>query len=159
MKPPYTVFVAAPRILSDADAKPRGAVPWTLEELCDAAEIPCRVTGAARTRVLIYVGGTHFWASGGRLYVAVAKGWRATRVGALRVLEVLAHGFHDYAARECICGQNLFSVPQLRGRPSVYGRPMTAAERMRRSRQKKQQRFDRAVENGVEYDLYKNYRR
>jgi hypothetical protein len=30
---------------------------------------------------------------------------------ALRVLEILAYTFHEYSSRECLNGQNLFTVP------------------------------------------------
>lgn len=133
MKPSFTVFIPAPRVLSQRDTRPE-AVLYTLEALCAFARVPLRVTGGPQTDIFVHDGTEHARAAEG-LYVGGKR--PRTRLGALRVLEVLAYGFHDYAARECVCYQGLFSVPRPRGRPSLSGRSMTDAERMRRMREKK----------------------
>jgi hypothetical protein len=87
------------------------------------------VSGGERRVIYCVVGDDHF--SVGRDYfVGVGSGWRATPTAALRVLEVLAHSFHDYAARECVCGKGLFSVPKRQGRPLKGVRAQTPSERV-----------------------------
>jgi hypothetical protein len=125
-------LVAAPRVLHAGDAHPKALLRTDVRRLCELAEIPMQVTGGPVVRVVVYVGREHLRSSK-VLYVGV-EDWKPDRVHALRALEVLAHGFHNYAARECVCGRGLFSVPKLLGRPPVGGRAMTATERMRKMR-------------------------
>lgn len=125
-------IIAAPSVLHSSALRPRALLRTTVEKLCEIAEIPYRVTGGSVVRVVLYEGHEHMRSSK-CLYVAV-QNWEPDREHALRALEVLAHGHHDYAARECVCGRGLFSTPVRRGRPPVGGRAMTPAERMRRMR-------------------------
>lgn len=105
----------------------------TIPQLCALAGIRQRVTSGAWNPIVLHAGAEHF--RGSRTsYVGVGAAKRSDRVQALRALEVLAHGFHDYAARECVCGQGLFAAPARRGRPPIGSRAMTAKERMRRMR-------------------------
>lgn len=100
-----------------------------LAELCGWAGIPCRVSSGS-TRPVTCVAGRDHYRVGEGLFVGVGLAWEPNRTTALRVLEVLAHSFHDYGARECVCGRGLFSVPKRRGRPPEGPRAKTARERM-----------------------------
>lgn len=131
---PCTPFIAAPRTLTENEARPTATATLTLRELCTIAGVPLRVTSPHTPRVYLHRGAEHlagpeeYWVGCG------VRAFRRRETDAVRVLEVLAHGFHDYAARECVCGRGLFAGPRRRGRPVLGGRPMTAAERMRRMR-------------------------
>lgn len=108
----------------------------TLAELCATAGIPMRVTGGP-VRQIVLVRGAQHYRRPGFYYVGAEKYWPLeTRRRALRVLEILARGFHDYAARECVCGHGLFVAGRPPGRPPIMGRAMSAKERMRRWRER-----------------------
>lgn len=128
---PYRPFIAAPRILPDDAAPPPSVARTTVTELCRIAGIPVRVTSSAVV-VHLHAGAEHYRHRDTAIVGVVFDG---TPESALRVLEVLAHGFHDYAARESVCGRGLFAPPVRRGRHPRQGRAMTPAERMRRHRQ------------------------
>jgi hypothetical protein len=126
---PFLPLIPAPHIRNAEDDLPRVLTRVELSELCTIAGVPCCVSGGEDRSIACVVGSEHF--SVGRDYfVGVGSEWRATPNAALRVLEVLAHGFHDYAARECVCGKGLFSVPKRQGRPPNGVRAQTARERM-----------------------------
>lgn len=129
MRPiPMNPWISPPRPRKKADL-PRVLARVGLAELCAAAGISCRVSGGEQRPIACVVGREHFY-SGRGYFVGVGGEWRATPMAALRLLEVLAYGFHDYAARECVCGRWLFSVPKRRGRPPNGARAQTARERM-----------------------------
>ncbi len=125
MKPiPLTVFIRAPFPLYADSPRPAEMARVTLEDLCTVARIAMRVTGGPREAIVLHAGKDHY-REPGYYYVGVGKPWRATRVQALRALEVLAYGFHDYAARECVCHRGLFVATASGGRfPSEGKRPM-----------------------------------
>jgi hypothetical protein len=129
------VLIPSPRILPERAAPPgRVLSTVTIGQLCQLAGIPMRVSGAADQKVACVDSTSHFIGPDGAYYVGVKAAPR-TRVGALRVLEVLAHGFHDYASRECVCGRGLFAAPtRPRGRPRLGAVAMSARERMAASR-------------------------
>jgi hypothetical protein len=113
-KPTMTVNIPAPRVLlKNTDFNVLAKT--TLGKLCTMAKIPLRVSRPDKT-VICIAGGEHF-VTNKRYYVGVGSRWRKTRTAALKVLEVLAHGFHDYTARECVCNRGLFAIPKRRGRP------------------------------------------
>jgi hypothetical protein len=87
------------------------------------------VSGGERRSIICIAGNDHF-AIGRDYFVGVGSEWKVGENVALRVLEVLAHGFHDYAARECICQKKLFAPPKRQGRPPKGVRAQTARERM-----------------------------
>jgi hypothetical protein len=123
---PFTPFIPAPRVQS---VKPSVLARTTLTELCAIAKLPMRVSGG-ETRSIACIAGTDHFAVGRDYFVGVGDEWNANPITALRVLEVLAHGFHDYAARECVCQKKLFSPPKRQGRPPKGFRAQTARERM-----------------------------
>jgi hypothetical protein len=126
---PYTPFVVGPRILHDSQKRPEALARFDIAELCVLAKIPMRVTGAEVT--IFIIAGTKHLRRRDRYYVG-GGAWKPTRVAALRVLEVLADGFHDYAARECLnpVRKLVFHAPGRMGRPPVGHRAQTARERM-----------------------------
>lgn len=134
MRPiPFDVVIAPPRNVRAA----RGLVApsrTTIPELCASAGIPLRVTSATWQPVILHAGTDHFRTENASC-VGVGRWKQADRTQALRALEVLAHGFHDYAARECICGRGFFVPPARLGRPPLGRSAMTAAERMRKMRE------------------------
>lgn len=101
-------FIRMPVHRAAGTALPPGG-RWTdLAGLCEQAGVRLRVT-APRTPTYVYQGEQSLRLPDA-LVVAVPEAdlssWRA----ALRALEVLAHGFHDHAARTCVCGRGYFGV-------------------------------------------------
>lgn len=131
---PYSLSISPPLPLAANDARPGEIARVTLNELCGQAGVPVRVaTDVPEVTIVLHKGTFHFRSPG---FAYIGIGDFSDREQALRVLEVLAHGFHDYAARECVCGRGLFCAPTKRGRPSLTGRAMSAKERMRKHRRR-----------------------
>lgn len=136
---PMTVFVSTPRpgLYAKYHAnKVLARLTWG--DLCRIAEINPKVTSSDIDREIIISGGgenIRFADMPGKLVVAMDT-WRGSRKDALKVLEVLAHGFHDYATRETICNQGLFVPRHPRGRPSRGSSRMSGKERTRRWRER-----------------------
>jgi hypothetical protein len=114
---------------------PRGR-KLTIEKLCLAAGIECRVTGQAADRVIYLSQTSRLRASRepgpfGPVAVGVAGGNERRR--AVLALGVLAYAVFDYAARESMRGrpEARFALPV--GRPRK-ARPLSGAERQRRWR-------------------------
>lgn len=107
----------------------------TYEELCDLAGVAARVSGAdLERRVHILTGDQHAYPVGMPDTIGVALlGYHGTQTQALRILESLAYGFFDYAARETLRGRSLF-VPSARPGRKSTGKALSGAERMRRLR-------------------------
>lgn len=101
----------------------------TIEQLCEQADIDCRVTGRIGPRIVLISGAQPLLLD--NAYGIPLDLLPKRRLRPLRILEILAHVFHDYAARECICGRGLFGPPVVSGRPPKHGRALSAAERMR----------------------------
>jgi len=135
MKPiPFHPMIAPPKIAASPPS--RKAYPHLTDfaRLCEAAGIPSRVTGGDPLRVALGPAQESIRCDNIR-YVGLGQDFaKPAREKALRALEILTHAFHEYAAREAVCGRNLFSVPAKPGRPRSAGRPLSAAERMRRMR-------------------------
>ena len=124
----YRPFISSLRIVSIGEETAPILGTILFSELCAIAGVNLRVTEAPRE--IVCVRGQQSFQIEGRQLVGGAAGWPLTRADALRVLETLAHGLHDYAARECICGRKLFSPPGRQGRPTEGVRARTASERM-----------------------------
>lgn len=135
-KIPMTAIICSPLALARSDKPPVALSKTSLSELCERAEIPLRVTGGQNHEIVLHEGEAHF-SIPGTYYVGVGALKLPTRVRALQILEILAHGFHDYAARECVCNQGLFSVPAKRGRPRLHAAPMTPQQRMKKMRSRR----------------------
>jgi len=76
----------------------------TVPGLCRRAGIEVRAT---TDRPVIVFRGRRSVRTLAADYVAVPCSPRSAE-GALRALEVLAHGFHDPCARHCVCGRGYF---------------------------------------------------
>lgn len=131
---PFTPFIESPGVLPESAERPVPIATLTVRELCEMARIPCRATSPHTLRVRLHRGAGHFRTRDAHYVGMDCRRFTRQPLDALRVLEVLAHGFHDYVARESVCGRGLFGVPRRRGRPTIRGQSMTAAERMRRMR-------------------------
>lgn len=134
---PYTPFIPAPEVLAEDALPPVPIATVSVRDLCEIAGVPNRVTSPHTPSVVLHRGSRHF-VGRHRYYVGLdRRSFSRTALDALRILEILAHGFHDYAARENTCGRGLFVSPRRRGRPALRGRRMSSAERMRRMRKRK----------------------
>jgi hypothetical protein len=81
----------------------------TIRELCAVACIPYQYSGGDQPFVGVARGTGNLRAvdsNNHRVYVVDREQFAAVtpQEEALRVLEVVAHAFHDYAARECVRG-------------------------------------------------------
>ena len=87
----------------------------TVEVLCVAAGIRYRVAGANQSWVVLWDGPGHVYTladNGDRVLAVDRTGLpRRKRERALPILEILAYGFFDYAARESIIGRGCFIPP------------------------------------------------
>lgn len=105
------LWTLPPKHLAWNSPRPKVLRETTVADLCMEAGILMRVTGGERIRILL-VDGAQNYREPGIFHVGVAEIHEtAPEDLALRVLEILAHGFHDYAARECVCGRGLF-IPE-----------------------------------------------
>ncbi|WP_141228975.1 hypothetical protein [Pseudomonas sp. Irchel s3b2] len=94
----------------------------SVRELCANAGIPCRAFGHhAEVKMIaliedednfLFVADDGPFYSIGRKLITEDDPADAT----LRTLEIMAYTFHEYAARECLYRQNLFTAP-----PGAYG--------------------------------------
>jgi len=87
----------------------------SVEALCAVAGIPYRVSDGNQPLVVMWDGPGHSYtiSDNGRRVLAVDRHGlpRGRRERALRILEILAYGFFDYAARESIVGRDYFIPP------------------------------------------------
>jgi hypothetical protein len=132
------ITICPPRALARSEGHPSELSQTSLEELCCVATIPLQVTGGVYDQLILVRSDDHFLRPGIYL-IGVGKNrvdWKPTPEDALRVLEILAYGFLDYGARECVCGRGYFVAKRGRGRPPKGGRAMTAVERNRQYRER-----------------------
>ena len=127
-------IVPSPTVLAPNHARPTSVHEVTLRQLCDTAEIPCRVTLGYAPKIVLHSGAEHYRSLDTYFVGGCAGAAPLKQVSALRVLEALAYGFFDYGARESVCGRGLFVAAASPGRPRKHGRAMTSAERMRAMR-------------------------
>ncbi len=84
----------------------------TLAQLVERAGVRARVTGGAQCRVVLWSGPGHaVTLDEHRRPLYAVDGTRLPQRDperAARILEVLAYGCRDYAARETVCGRGLF---------------------------------------------------
>lgn len=87
----------------------------TIEDLSERAGIRCRVSGGPRPRIVLWNGPGHGRTVDDerRIVYAIDRNVLPQRdpERAARMLEVLAYGFFDYAARESVCGRGIFVYP------------------------------------------------
>lgn len=83
---------------------PTGALRTTVQDLCRRAGISIQAT---TDRPIVVIRGRRSIRTPALDLVAVPRSPRSAE-GALRALEILAHGFHDPGARHCVCGRGYF---------------------------------------------------
>jgi len=87
----------------------------TVREICARAGVRYRVTGGHHPSVVLWNGPGHVSTvdcDNHRLYAIDRTGLpQSSGMRALRMLEILAYGFQDYAARESIVGRGYFAYP------------------------------------------------
>ncbi|GIK74435.1 MAG: hypothetical protein BroJett021_34230 [Chloroflexota bacterium] len=113
-------------------APPKQAKAVSMDWLLAAVGLSNRVTGGLH-EILVHPGSEHFLVNG-KPCVGLSRRLSMDFVQSEAgfVLEVLAHGFHDYTARENICGRLRYH-PDRRGRERT-GKAMSSAERVRKFR-------------------------
>jgi len=85
----------------------------TYKGLCRIPGLDPRVSGPDLDRRILILGGDECFrvVDDPSILVVGIPNWSRTPSDALRALEVLAYGFHDYCARESVCGRGLFRTP------------------------------------------------
>ena len=117
---------------------PLGGTVLTIRELCNLAEIECRVTGSSTERRVCLQDGDQLEIARqpgpmGVVTITLPSLDIKTRSGL--ALGVLAHAVFDYVARESMKGRPEVKSPLPLGRPRK-AHPLTGAERQRRWRQR-----------------------
>jgi hypothetical protein len=114
-KPPMNLDIPAPVIIRDPvvlNAKNSARVLRSVSELCLDAGVRLRVEDpeAHRKRVLLddVLPTAKAWDVADRSILVVNKKDVPQDAPSLRILEILAYGFFDYVARECLCHQGYF---------------------------------------------------
>lgn len=106
MKLPISMRSVPPPAIRRSVRIPPGALHATVPDLCRRAGIPVQAT---TDRPVILIRGRRSVHTPALDLVAVPCAPRSSE-GALRALEILAHGFHDPCARHCICGRGYFTA-------------------------------------------------
>lgn len=107
MKLPIPMRSVLPPALRRAVQVPTAALRTTVPDLCRRAGIPVQAT---TDRPIVVVRGRRSVRTPALDLVAISCAPRSAE-GALRALEILAHGFHDPCARHCVCARGYFTAP------------------------------------------------
>jgi hypothetical protein len=96
-----TIWLDPPKHALEGQVLPRVIKQLTLNELCQTAQILCRVTGGAQDEKRIFVCESEHHLQVAAVpwllsYIGVPSDWKLGQLQALRALEVLAYAFHDY---------------------------------------------------------------
>jgi hypothetical protein len=110
---PTRAEIATPIPLAKGAHRPKVIAKTTVGKLCLLARVPARVTSPLMHDTIFLVEGRRHFGSHKACYVGVGTRFTATRVAALRVLEILARGFDNYCAGEVICDRGFFR-PEIR---------------------------------------------
>jgi len=111
------LWIPAPRAAGMDDRRRilRSTRRVSIREICEVAGIRYRVTGGRHPQAVQWSGPGHAYTTddtGQRVYAIDRTGLpQAAQMRALRMLEILAYGFHDYAARESVVGRRYFVYP------------------------------------------------
>lgn len=114
---------------------------WTLRQLCMAADVPCRATGAFTQRRVFVAPGRHLEVTAEaspKTAVLIRMPYQMRAEQARQALGVLAYQLMDPVARESIRGAAWAKFAPKRGRPRT-GKARNNRERQRRH----QSRFGR----------------
>ncbi|MGK9452564.1 hypothetical protein ACSSZE_15100 [Acidithiobacillus caldus] len=110
-KPPMNIDTPAPIVIREAIHN-RVEERKSISELCQEAGVRLRVEDpeAYRPRILVDNELPTAWAWGEdeRTLLVINRRDIPPDFPSLRILEILAYGFHDYVARECLCHQGYF---------------------------------------------------
>lgn len=106
MKLPIPMHSVPPPAIRRSVKVPPAALRTTVPDLCRRAGISVQAT---TDRPIVVVRGRRSIHTPALDLVAVSCSPRSAE-GALRALEILAHGFHDHCARYCVCGRGYFSA-------------------------------------------------
>jgi hypothetical protein len=105
MRLPLPMCSVPPPTVRRRIAVPPAALRTTVSDLCRQAGIAVQAT---TDRPIVVVRGRRSVHTPALDLVAVSCSPRSPE-GALRALEILAHGFHDPCARYCVCGRGYFT--------------------------------------------------
>ena len=106
MKLPIPMRSVPPPAIRRSVTIPPGALRATVPDLCRRAGIDVQAT---TDRPIVIVRGRRSVRTPALDLVAVPCSPRSAE-GALRALEILAHGFHDPCARHCVCKRGYFTA-------------------------------------------------
>lgn len=103
----------------------KSAAVLSYQQLCTLAGVSPRISWPdLRRRIHVLREGQHAYPVGKPDDLGVVlPNYRGTPEDALRILETLAHGFFDSAAREAVRGRSLF-MPPTRGGANSQARPV-----------------------------------
>jgi hypothetical protein len=114
--------------IADTAIDPSGEIAVEVEDLCDSAGIPYRVTGGFPPLVVLLQDGGHVRGrlrEGRECFVVDTSAMPAVDpVRSMRILELLVRGFGCYEAQESLCDQGYFSpdiVETYSGRVIIEG--------------------------------------
>jgi hypothetical protein len=107
MKLPIPMHSVPPPAVRRSVSIPPAALRTTVQDLCRRAGIEVQATN---DRPVIVIRGRRSVYTPALDLIAVKCSPKSAE-GALRALEILAHGFHDPCARYCVCGRGYFSPP------------------------------------------------
>ena len=105
MKLPIPMHSVPPPAVRQSIKIPTASLRTTVTDLCRRAGISVQAT---IDRPVVVVRGRRSVRTPKLDLVAVPCAPKSAE-GALRALEILAHGFHDPCARHCVCGRGYFS--------------------------------------------------
>jgi hypothetical protein len=119
-KPPMNLDIPAPVILREPieirENENNARTLVSVSDICRDAGVRLRVEDrdAYRPRILLndVLPTAKAWDGNGRSVLVINQQDVAQDFPSLRVLEILAYGFFDYVARECLCHQGYFDRTQ-----------------------------------------------
>lgn len=110
---PWTLLIDPPILRSD-EFIPKDAIEVSLKEIFRRANVRFRAC-VPYQRILVHRGGVHMRTPSAIVVALSARVKNVDgRIAALRILEVLAHGFFLHEVRHSVCGRGLFHAPKPR---------------------------------------------
>lgn len=103
-------FVEPPTYKASVDSE---VMPVTLKNLCLVAGIQYRFICEIENNWFIdETTNQHFKTKQGNI-IGISKFIQEPEpIKAMRIIEIMAYSFFDYAARECVCGKGYFGAPE-----------------------------------------------
>jgi hypothetical protein len=132
---PSRVGIPFPSVIADDASRPVVYARFDELRVYQVAGIMRRVTGVPLRTIGLIGGHDNFVdVANGELLVGCGDSAKLDRRTALRIIESLAYGFLDYAARESVCGRGIYGPPIISGRRPQGHRAMSVTERVRKHR-------------------------